>query len=192
MLDRVRLERAGLPPAYAGRWRRGIAGGCLTVLCAAASPGVPAQDAGPGRIRGVADWLRAPEMPEAPAVVAVPAAAADESGAGAPGSVPPVAASAAALNAPLNAPFNGVFNAAPAGPVGDASLAELRGGTETPWSDMKLNGTVGNNAATNVVTGANIITDGAFANASGLPMVIQNSGANVLIQNATIVNVQFR
>lgn len=76
--------------------------------------------------------------------------------------------------------------------LGDARLENLRGGTETPWSDMRLDGTVGNNAATNVVTGANTITDGAFANASGLPMVIQNSGANVLIQNATIVNVQVR
>ncbi|WBS05445.1 hypothetical protein OU994_14765 [Pseudoduganella sp. SL102] len=79
-----------------------------------------------------------------------------------------------------------------AGALGDASLAELRGGTETPWSDMRLGGTVGGNSASHVVTGANHITDGAFSNASGLPMVIQNSGANVLIQNATIVNVQFR
>jgi hypothetical protein len=76
--------------------------------------------------------------------------------------------------------------------LGDDRLEKLRGGTETPWSDMRLGGTVGNNAATHVVTGANTITDGAFANASGLPMVIQNSGANVLIQNATIVNVQIR
>ncbi|WP_371860579.1 hypothetical protein [Pseudoduganella lurida] len=80
----------------------------------------------------------------------------------------------------------------PPGALDDARLADLRGGTETPWSDMKLNGTVGNNAATNVVTGSNVITEGSFANASGLPMVIQNTGANVLIQNATIVNVQFK
>jgi hypothetical protein len=79
-----------------------------------------------------------------------------------------------------------------AGALGDASLAEQRGGTETPWSDMRLSGTVGGNSAINVVTGANNITAGAFSNASGLPMVIQNSGANVLIQNATIVNVQIR
>jgi hypothetical protein len=84
------------------------------------------------------------------------------------------------------------LHAPAANAVGDEQLAQLRGGTDTPWSDMKLSGTVGNNAATNVVTGANIITDGAFTNASGLPMVIQNSGANVLIQNATIVNVQFK
>lgn len=77
-------------------------------------------------------------------------------------------------------------------PLGAAGLAALRGGTLTPSSDMHLQGTVGQNVATNVVTGANIVSDGAFSNASGLPMVIQNSGANVLIQNATIVNVQFQ
>ncbi|QGZ43367.1 hypothetical protein GO485_28165 [Pseudoduganella flava] len=84
----------------------------------------------------------------------------------------------------------------PAGALDDTRLATLRGGTDTPWSapwsDMKLNGTVDHNTASQIVTGANIVTDGAFSNASGLPMVIQNSGANVLIQSATIVNVQFR
>lgn len=89
-----------------------------------------------------------------------------------------------ALRAPAAAPASAALS--------DEHLAQLRGGTDTPWSDMKLNGTVGNNAASNVVTGSNIITDGAFSNASGMPMVIQNSGANVLIQNATIVNVQFK
>jgi hypothetical protein len=93
--------------------------------------------------------------------------------------------------APVLAPLPALHGRA-ANAIGDDRLAELRGGTDTPWSDMKLGGTVGNNVATNVVTGANIITDGAFSNASGLPMVIQNSGANVLIQNATIVNLQMR
>ncbi|WP_229487624.1 hypothetical protein [Pseudoduganella lutea] len=78
------------------------------------------------------------------------------------------------------------------GALGNASLDTLRGGTGTPWSEMALSGTVGGNTAINVATGTNTITDGAFSNASGLPMVIQNSGANVLIQNATIVNVQIR
>ncbi|XLZ73119.1 hypothetical protein ABT364_07605 [Massilia sp. SR12] len=74
----------------------------------------------------------------------------------------------------------------------DEKLEQMRGGSETPWSDMKLAGTVANNSAVNVVTGSNIVTDSAFSNASGLPMVIQNSGANVLIQNATIINVQIK
>lgn len=71
-------------------------------------------------------------------------------------------------------------------------LGGLRGGTDTVNNDMKLSGVVGSNAAVNVATGANIISDGAFANASGLPIVIQNSGANVLIQNATIINLQLK
>lgn len=77
-------------------------------------------------------------------------------------------------------------------PAQDERLEQMRGGSDVPWSDMKLAGTVANNSAVNVVTGANIVTDGAFSNASGMPMVIQNSGANVLIQNATIVNVQIK
>ena len=56
---------------------------------------------------------------------------------------------------------------------------------------MNLRGTVANNTARNVDTGSNVIAGGSFSNASGLPTVIQNTGANVLIQNATIVNVRF-
>jgi hypothetical protein len=77
-------------------------------------------------------------------------------------------------------------------PARDEKLEQMRGGSDAPWSDMKLAGTVANNSAVNVVTGSNIVTDSAFSNASGLPMVIQNSGANVLIQNATIINVQIK
>ncbi|QYD73956.1 hypothetical protein KZJ38_35220 [Paraburkholderia edwinii] len=54
-----------------------------------------------------------------------------------------------------------------------------------------LTGRVANNTANRVETGSNSISQGSFANASGLPTVIQNSGANVLIQNATVLNVRF-
>jgi hypothetical protein len=54
-----------------------------------------------------------------------------------------------------------------------------------------LTGRVANNTANRVDTGSNSISQGSFANASGLPTVIQNSGANVLIQNATVLNVRF-
>jgi len=54
-----------------------------------------------------------------------------------------------------------------------------------------LTGTVAHNTANRVVTGSNSISQGSFANSSGLPTVIQNSGANVLIQNATVLNVRF-
>lgn len=39
--------------------------------------------------------------------------------------------------------------------------------------------------------GNNTISDGAFANSSGIATVIQNSGNNVLIQDNTVVNVTF-
>lgn len=68
-------------------------------------------------------------------------------------------------------------------------LADFRGGSELASSEMRLAGTTAENSATNVVTGANSISAGSFANMSGIPVVIQNSGANVLIQNATIVNL---
>jgi hypothetical protein len=55
-----------------------------------------------------------------------------------------------------------------------------------------LEGSLSQDRATNTVSGGNVIQSGAFANASGLPTVIQNSGNNVLIQNSTIVNVQFK
>jgi len=71
-------------------------------------------------------------------------------------------------------------------------LAGKRAGADTVSNNMDLNGAVSGNSAINVVTGANAISSGAFSNASGLPVAIQNSGANVLIQNATIINVQMK
>ena len=72
-----------------------------------------------------------------------------------------------------------------------APLARQRGGTDTR-NDMHLAGSVAANTAVNVVTGANSIDAGSFANMAGIPVVIQNSGANVLIQSATIINLQFK
>lgn len=74
-------------------------------------------------------------------------------------------------------------------PLASDGLADYRGGSELASSEMRLAGTTADNSATNVVTGANSISAGSFANMSGIPVVIQNSGANVLIQNATIVNL---
>jgi hypothetical protein len=53
----------------------------------------------------------------------------------------------------------------------------------------ELNGNLEGNTAINSVTGDNVISNGAFADTSGLSTAIQNSGNNVLIQNSTIVNV---
>jgi hypothetical protein len=76
--------------------------------------------------------------------------------------------------------------------VSSEKLDGVRGGAELVVNDMRLHGTVADNAAVNTLTGSNIVTEGAFANAAGIPTAIQNSGNNVLIQNATIVNVQFK
>jgi hypothetical protein len=79
------------------------------------------------------------------------------------------------------------------GPAADlGKLEQSRGGAAETKNDMKLDGVVTGNSATNVSTGANMIDSGAFSNMSGIPVVIQNSGANVLIQSATIINVQFK
>lgn len=77
-------------------------------------------------------------------------------------------------------------------PVAAATLDELRGGDEDITTNViRVTGDVSGNSATDVATGANTIREGSFADASGLTTVVQNTGANVLIQSATIVNVQF-
>ncbi|GAP67324.1 hypothetical protein MBSD_n2645 [Mizugakiibacter sediminis] len=76
-------------------------------------------------------------------------------------------------------------------PLGAFALDRHRGGDSSVDNGIWIDGTVSDTSATDVLTGGNAIGGGAFANASGIATVIQNSGANVLIQNATIVNVQF-
>jgi hypothetical protein len=68
-------------------------------------------------------------------------------------------------------------------------LAMSSGGNEVSQTII-LNGTVVNNTVDHVVTGSNMIGNDAFNGAAGVPMVIQNTGNGVLIQNATIINVQ--
>jgi hypothetical protein len=77
-------------------------------------------------------------------------------------------------------------------PVAGDQLGDYRGGFDAVQNDMQLNGSVANNVTSNVASGHNIITEGSFTNANGFPMVIQNSGSNVLIQNATIINLQYQ
>lgn len=77
-------------------------------------------------------------------------------------------------------------------PVGHARLDTQRGGQDMILNDQKLKATVSNNSASNLNTGNNLITDGALAGANGVPMVIQNSGNNVSIQNTTILNLNLK
>jgi hypothetical protein len=72
-----------------------------------------------------------------------------------------------------------------------ATLENMSGGTDVS-NRINMHGDVSNNSANDIVTGNNSIDSGSFANSAGLPMVIQNSGNNVLIQNATIVSVQLQ
>jgi hypothetical protein len=76
-------------------------------------------------------------------------------------------------------------------PVSNKTLNARRGG-ERVFNDAELKGVVTNNVASNLTTGMNVISEGAFSGSSGLPLIVQNSGNNVLIQNSTIVNVQLK
>lgn len=72
-----------------------------------------------------------------------------------------------------------------------STLESLRGGDQDIVDNViHITGEVTDNSATNVATGHNSINEGSFASASGLTTVVQNTGANVLIQSATIVNIQ--
>lgn len=73
--------------------------------------------------------------------------------------------------------------------VTDADLSTFRGGLALQTNDMRLNGNLYNNQAIANVTGSNFVTQDAFSGASGFSTVVQNSGNNVIIQNATILNI---
>ncbi|WAC64081.1 hypothetical protein OVA13_04675 [Pseudoxanthomonas sp. SL93] len=70
-------------------------------------------------------------------------------------------------------------------------LADLRGGDGTTENLIDVDGSVEGNTANRIISGSNAISDGAFGNSNGINTVIQNTGTNVLIQNAMIVTVDF-
>lgn len=71
-------------------------------------------------------------------------------------------------------------------------LDTQRGRADQQLNLMLVEGTLYDNNAINTISGDNIITNGAFSNANGLATAIQNSGNNVLIQNATILTIELR
>ena len=88
--------------------------------------------------------------------------------------------------------FHGANSAVSFGyPISTEALASHRGGDLT-LTDTKLSGVTAGNSADQVVTGTNAIGGGSFANLNGIPVVIQNTGANVLIQNAVVLNLQMK
>lgn len=109
-----------------------------------------------------------------------------------PDSGMPIATPATSLRALMPLAVEMPFARNLGGATGEQALEQARGGSDTVTNEARLSGFVTGNSATYVNTGANTIDGGAFANASGIPIVIQNSGANVLIQNATIINLQMR
>lgn len=75
--------------------------------------------------------------------------------------------------------------------VASSVLANLSGGSNVS-ENITITGNVSDTSTENVSTGMNWIGGGSFGNAAGLPIVIQNTGNSVLIQNATVVNVQMQ
>lgn len=75
--------------------------------------------------------------------------------------------------------------------VENESLSEMRGaalGAEVLGVSI-FDATSTNNTITGQVSsGSNVISSGSFSGSQGLSSVIQNSGNNVIIQSATIVN----
>jgi hypothetical protein len=76
--------------------------------------------------------------------------------------------------------------------VSDDMLSGQRGKALIPTNTNNLDGAVYDNSANDVVTGYNMVTDGSLTNNAGMNTVIQNSGNNVLIQNAVILNIQMQ
>ena len=78
-------------------------------------------------------------------------------------------------------------------PLNESRLADMRGGdVNVHVNKQELTGKLSNTSASNLTTGSNTITEGSFANSNGLPIVIQNSGNGVLIQNSTILNLNVK
>ncbi|MES2297970.1 MAG: hypothetical protein V4582_13070 [Pseudomonadota bacterium] len=98
--------------------------------------------------------------------------------------------------APDPAPAPAPASAPPVAGLGTAlppeQLTRKRGGSDSVSNEASLSAVVSGNTSINVNSGANVIQGGSFAYASGLPTVIQNSGSNVLIQNAIVINLQIK
>ena len=72
-------------------------------------------------------------------------------------------------------------------------LAEQRGGQDDAYANINdARARVSNTSLTNASTGNNTISEGSITNNSGLPVVVQNSGNGVVIQNTTILNLQLK
>ena len=79
-------------------------------------------------------------------------------------------------------------------PVSDEALGAESGKAQLQLDKVvinseDLNGILQGNVATGTTNGNNTISGDAFSNSAGFMTAIQNTGNNVLIQDATIINI---
>jgi hypothetical protein len=68
-----------------------------------------------------------------------------------------------------------------------------RGGQDDAYANInEARARVAETSVTNASTGNNIVSEGSITNNAGLPIVVQNSGNGVVIQNTTILNLQLK
>lgn len=84
-------------------------------------------------------------------------------------------------------------------PVSGEMLHSLSGGQgisidalEILANNMHLNADMTDNQLNSTTTGLNQVSNDAFANASGISTIVQNSGNQVIINNAFILNLQMK
>ena len=87
----------------------------------------------------------------------------------------------AAVAAQAAEPTDGLFGKPG---VSDQAMSQLRGGTESSQTAVNVG-----DCDHCQVNGVSSISGNAFSGASGLITVIQNTGANMILQNSTVVNV---
>jgi hypothetical protein len=71
-------------------------------------------------------------------------------------------------------------------------LDQQRAGAELHLNLMDVKAHLDDNQAINTLNGSNYIAGGALSNSSGLPVAVQNSGNNVIIQNSFILNMNVK
>ena len=101
---------------------------------------------------------------------------------------------AAVVAAPLQAQQAGQLEAFTAlgNPVDSAVLDARRGRQQSVINAMESDAKLHDNRAVDTLSGNNTISDSAFSASSGLPVAIQNSGNNVIIQNSFILNMDLQ
>jgi hypothetical protein len=97
------------------------------------------------------------------------------------------------LTAMSGAAFAGEEQVQLGAPVAAEALEAQRGGeSRYEFNFQEVTATMEKTAAVGSNNGANSISGGAFGGASGFPVAVQNSGNNVIVQNAFIINLDVR